>query len=169
MHTEAKTFGEFLEFFEAREPGARDVPMVRYQDAKLEAAVQRTSDEVDALVWERAAAKAHVHLDGKTRLRNAAAATRQFTLREWLGSHRAPAALGGEPVTVIRSVDGAGLACAPTVSKRRFSDPELQQGDDAKALLATLAAFTKPQTLKGARADAELVNHLAQAKFLAPV
>jgi B12 binding domain len=169
MRSEAKSFAEFLEFFAGQEPGERNVPMVRYQDAKLEAAVQRTSDEVDALVWERAAARAHVHVDGRTRLRNAAAATEQFTLREWLGAHRAPAALGDAPVTVVRSIDGAGLACAPTVSKRRFADPELQQGDEAKALLSTLASFEKPQTIASARADAELVRQLVDARFLAKV
>lgn len=181
MITEAKSFSEFLHSFEQREPGDRGVPMLRYQDRALEDAVQRTSDEVDAMVWDRAEEKARIEIDAQTRLKNAAAATAQFELGEWLGRHKVPARVAREPVTVVRSVNGTGLACTPTVEPRRFADPALQQGDDGAALLAVLSAFERPTTVQTAMktlrsraqldADlaAEIIDHLAAARFLQPV
>src|SRR6185295_13398781 len=142
MATEARTFQEFLGYFEGLEPGARSVPMVRYLEPELEAAVQRTSDEV--------------------------------------GRHRAPAKVAREPVTVVRSVDGTGVTCAPSLSRRRFSDPALQQGEEGSALLAVLAAFERPTAVdaavarlrSGARMDPalarEAIGQLAAGRFLQP-
>jgi hypothetical protein len=172
MHAEAQSFDDFLRYFDGRPLGQNTVPMIRYAEAKLEDAVQRTSDDVDAMVWQRAAQKAHVDVRLTTKLVNAAVATETYSLRDWLGPHRAPAAVAKEKVTIVRAVDGAGLACAPAVDPRRFHDPALQLGDDAGALLAVLEAFKTPTTLKaalqklGRRAEPELVQQLASARFL---
>lgn len=180
MATEARTFQEFLRYFEHLEPGAPTVPMVRYLDPKLEAAVQQTSDEVDRLVWRSAERRGRVAVHGRTRLVNAAASTRTFELGEWLGQHRAPARVAKEQVTVVRSVDGAGVTCAPSLSRRRFSDPALQQGEEGSALLAVLAAFERPAAVdaavarlrSGAKMDPalarEAIDQLAAGRFLRP-
>jgi hypothetical protein len=180
MRTEARTFREFLDYFEGLAPGEGTVPMLRYLDPKLEAAVQRTSDEVDAQVWEAAERATRQAVNGRTRLKNAAAATSQVSLGAWLGSYRVPARFAQEPVTVVRSVDGAGLACAPGLSARKFADPSLQQDDEGAALLAVLSAFEKPTAVDaavaGLRAKAQLdaqgareaIAHLAAARFLQP-
>lgn len=180
MVSEARTFQEFVDYFERREPGDVSVPMIRFKDAELEKAVQRNSDRVDALAWEHRDARKRFDLDGRTRLRNTAPSTRQFTLGDWLGSHRAPAKVAQERVTVVRSVDGITLSCAPSVSPRRFSDPTLIQGEDAAVLLAGLAAFERPTTVasavtqlgKQARLDPdsarEVIDHLVDGRFLQP-
>ncbi len=174
MKSEARTFKDFLDYFEGLEPGARTVPMLRFVDEKLEAAVQRTSDEVDATVWEAAAKKNDVAIEGRTRLINTAASTLQFELGAWLGPYRVPVRVAKEPVTVVRSIDGAGLSCAPSVSRRRFSDPLLQQGEEGAALLDVLAAFERPTTVNAAltklkiRDAREVIDHLAAGKFLQP-
>ena len=180
MVSEAKTFTEFLDYFEGLEPGERTVPMVRFANSALEEAVQRTSDEIDAAVWESAEKKSHVALDGQTRLVNAAVATQDFELGDWLGRWRVPGQVAREPVTVVRSIDGTGLSCAPSISRRKFSDPLLQQGEEATALLDVLAAFEGPTTvnaaLKRLRANRrfdpdaarEVIDHLAAGRFLQP-
>jgi hypothetical protein len=175
MVSEASTFGEFLEYFERLDPSEHTVPMLRFKDPKLEQAVQRTSDEIDAVVWEQAAKLRHVELTGRTRLINASVSTQTFALGDWLGSYRVPARVAKEPVTVVRSVDGTGLSCVPSVSPRRFADPLLQQGEDAAAVLAVLEAFERPTTVDAAlkklrtKLDAhEVVEHLVSGRFLAP-
>ena len=72
------------------------------------------------------------------------ASTLKPTLGEWLGSHRAPAKLAGERITVLRSADGPGLACAPGL---RVADDDVQAGETAEALLAVLDAFGRPATI----------------------
>ncbi|MBZ4416456.1 radical SAM protein [Myxococcus sp. RHSTA-1-4] len=180
MVTEARTFTEFLDYFERREPGDVSVPMIRFRDAELEAAVQRNSDRVDALAWQHRDAKRSIAVDGRTRLRNTAPWTQQFTLGDWLGSHRAPAKVAKEQVTVVRSVDGITLSCAPSLSPRRFSDPTLTQGEDGAILLAALAAFERPTTVASgvkelgtkAKLDPgsarEVIDHLVDGRFLQP-
>lgn len=180
MVTEAKTFTEFLDYFEQREPGDVSVPMIRFRDAGLEAAVQRTSDRVDALAWKHRDARKRLDISGRTRLRNTAPWTQRFTLGDWLGNHRAPAKVAQEQVTVLRSVDGITLTCAPSVSPRRFSDPTLAQGQDGAILLAALAAFDQPTTVASvvtqlgskARLDPgsarEVIDHLVEGRFLQP-
>jgi hypothetical protein len=178
MRTEARTFTEFLEYFEAREPGDVSVPMLRFRDAALEKEVQRTSEHVDALAWEHREARRRIELNGRTRLRNTAPATLRFKLGDWLGAHRVPAKVAQEPVTVVRSVDGTGIACAPSVSPRRFREPTLDQGEDGKILLTALAAFEKPATVASAVAQLgakvrldpdsahEVIEHLVDGRFL---
>jgi hypothetical protein len=180
MVTEARTFTEFLEYFERREPGEVTVPMLRFGDAALEEAVQRTSDHVDALAWEHRDARRRIAINGRTRLLNTAPSTRQFKLGDWLGHHRVPAKVAQEQVTVVRSVDGTGLACAPSVSPRRFTDPTLDQGEDGKILLTALAAFERPTTVASAVANLgakvridpgsarEVIDHLVDGRFLQP-
>jgi hypothetical protein len=180
METEARTFAEFLDYFERREPGDVSVPMLRFRDAALEKAVQRTSEHVDALAWKHREARRRIALNGRTRLRNTAASTLHFKLGEWLGHHRVPAKVAQEPVTVVRSVDGTGMVCAPSVSPRRFTDPTLDQGEDGKILLTTLAAFEQPTTVASAVAQLgakvrldpnsarEVIDHLVDGRFLQP-
>jgi hypothetical protein len=178
MVTEARTFTEFLEYFERREPGEVTVPMLRFRDAALEEAVQRTSDHVDALAWKHRDARRRVAINGRTRLLNTAPSTLQFKLGDWLGAHRVPAKVAQEQVTVVRSVDGTGLACAPSVSPRRFANPTLDQGQDGQILLSTLAAFERPTTVASAVAQLgakvkldpgsarEVIDHLVDGRFL---
>ncbi|KFE67800.1 B12-binding domain-containing radical SAM protein [Hyalangium minutum] len=180
METEARTFTEFLEYFEQREPGDVSVPMLRFRDAALEEAVQRTSDHVDSLAWKHRAAKRKVQINGRTRLLNTAPSTLQFKLSDWLGPHKVPAKVAQETVTVVRSVDGTGLACAPSVSPRRFTDPTLDQGEEGQILLSALAAFERPTTVAQAvtqlgtkaRLDPhsarEVIDHLVDGRFLQP-
>ncbi|MHA7631510.1 B12-binding domain-containing radical SAM protein [Corallococcus sp. M7] len=180
MVTEAKTFAEFLDYFERREPGDVSVPMIRFKDKELEAAVQRNSDRVDELAWKHRDSRKRVDLHGRTRLKNTAPSTKRFTLGDWLGSHRAPAKLAKEPVTVLRSVDGITLSCAPSINPRKFTDPTLTQGEDGAILLAALAAFDKPTTVSSAvshlgtkeRLDPhsarEVIDHLVDGRFLQP-
>ncbi|GMU06099.1 B12-binding domain-containing radical SAM protein [Corallococcus caeni] len=180
MVTEAKTFAEFLGYFERREPGDVSVPMIRFKDAELEAAVQRNSDRVDALAWKHRDARKRVDLNGRTRLKNTASVAERFTLGDWLGSHRAPVKLSKEPVTVLRSVDGITLSCAPSVSPRRFNDPTLTQGEDGAILLAALDAFKQPTSVSNAvthlgskarldpQSAREVIDHLVDGRFLQP-
>lgn len=181
MVTEARTFTEFLEYFERREPGEVTVPMIRFKNLELEAAVQRTSEHVDALAWAHREAKQKVPLQNRTRLLNTAPSTREFALGDWLGAHRVPAKMALEKVTAVRSINGTGIYCTPSVSPRRFSDPALTQGEDGAILLAALAAFERPTTVATAVAqlgskaqlDApaarEVIEHLVEGRFLQPV
>ncbi|MCP3097975.1 cobalamin-dependent protein [Myxococcus sp. K15C18031901] len=180
MVSEARTFTEFLQYFERRAPGDVSVPMIRFRDAKLEAAVQRTSDRIDAMAWKHRDGRKRVDLQGRTRLMNTAPSTRRFSLGDWLGSHRAPTKFAQEPVTVVRSVDGITMSCAPSVAPRRFSDPTLVQGEDGAILLAALAAFERPTTVSaavsqlGAKARLDpgsardVIDHLVDGRFLQP-
>lgn len=178
MRTEAKTFAEFFDYFAGVPEGDVSVPMVRYLDDALESAVQETSDEVDAWVWEAAAKANHVSYGERTRLVNATAATQTYSLGEWLGSHRAPARIANETATVIRAVDGAGVTCAPTVDPKVFSDASLELGERGRAILAVLDAFATPTPLGAglkalsskrtldAEAAREVVDALVSGRFL---
>jgi hypothetical protein len=181
MRSEAATFAEFLAYFEQQEPGDRGVPMVRFRDPALERDVQRTTDRVSAIGLEHRAARRRVPIHARTRLVNTAPSTRRFTLGDWLGPQGVPAGLAREEVTVVRSVDGADLICAPSVSPRRFRDPTMEQGENGRVLLSTLAAFAEPTTVVqasawlGARAKLDprsarqVIDHLLDGRFLQPV
>ncbi len=179
MVSEATTFEQFLAFFRRRDAGDGSVPMLRFAEAKLEQAVAQTSEELEDLVRERVAERRRVELGPATRLRNAAVSTSEVSLGAWLGAWKVPAKVAGERVTLVRSLDGTGLACAPMVSHRRFSDPTLQQGDEGKALLAVLRAFERPtsvgaavKALRGsldAESAMEVIEHLTAGQFLRPV
>lgn len=180
LRTEAKSFTEFLDYFERREPGDPSVPMLRFVDPKLEAAVQRTSEEIEARSWEQRSARRSVAIQGRTRLRNTTPSTARFKLGEWLGPHRVPEKVRQEEVTVVRSISGAELFCAPSVSPRRFKDSTLDQGEDARILLTTLAAFDQPTTVATAveklgatvhldpSSAREVIDHLVEGRFLQP-
>jgi hypothetical protein len=89
-----------------------------------------------------------------------------------------PAAFTSEPVTVLRSENGAGMACAPALSPKRFADPLLQQGDEGAAVLSALDAFKKPGSIGSVMpklrsalgvddgAVFELIDHLVSKRFL---
>ncbi len=178
MTSQARSFEEFLAYFEEVDPSTTTVPMIHYADPRLEAAVQATSDEVDALVFDAAERRAHVAVEGHTRLVSRPAQTRAVTLGDWLGSHRAPPALAGAPVTVVRSSTGNGLSCAPTVEAEVFHEPLLQQGEEARALLRVLDTFGRAKTVDTALRQLRprlpapearaLIASLAEGRFLQP-
>jgi hypothetical protein len=111
---------------------------------------------------------------------NTAPSTLQFKLGDWLGAHRVPAKVAQEQVTVVRSVEGTSMICAPSLSPRRFTDPTLDQGEDGKILLTTLAAFEHPTTVASAvtqlgaklkldpHSAREVIQHLVEGRFLQP-
>lgn len=180
MVTEARTFEDFLDYFERQAPGDGRVPMVRFSDAKLEAAVARTALELEALAAARRDEKSSAPLTGRTRLRNTAPETKAVRLGEWLGAWQVPAKLQQTPATVVRSVDGNGLTCAPLVDPRRLRHPHLQAGEEGALILSALEAFRRPTTIDAALSqlkatarvapdDArELIAHLARGRFLEP-
>ena len=116
----------------------------------------------------------------RTKLVTAIASTLEVQLGDWLGRHQVPARFANQPVTVMRSVDGAGLACAPDLSERKFSDPNVQQGPTAEAILTAIDAFAKPATIEAgiARLKAEagldpesargVIDQLAEGRFIQP-
>jgi hypothetical protein len=149
--------------------------MITYVDQKLEDAVQGTSDDVDAMVFEAAESRAHVSVQHNTKLINASASRSLYTLGDWLGSHRVPAKHAKTEVITVRSSSGNGLTLAPELNAKHFADPLIQQGEEAAALLATLDAFSTPQTVDAALKklparlrSTEAVEYLAQGKFLQP-
>jgi hypothetical protein len=180
METEARTFAEFLGYFEQRAPGEVTVPMLRFRDRSLEEAVQRTSEHVGALALRQRAASRRVPINGRTRLLNTTPATLRFKLGDWLGPHQVPARVAQEEVTVVRSANGALLVCAPSVSPGRFTDPTLDQGQNGLILLSALAAFARPTTVAHGvtqlgtklkldpRSAREIIDHLVDGRFLQP-
>jgi hypothetical protein len=180
MVTDARSFDEFVSWFEIRgHASAGAFPMIRYRDAAVEAEVQRAADELQTAVRHHAEKKTTV-VTGRTKLVTAIASTGQVALGDWLGRHQVPKKVANETVTVMRSIDGAGLACAPRLSERQFSDPNVQQGETAKAILSALSAFAKPATIDAAvtRLQAELrldpesarevIDHLTEGRFIQP-
>jgi hypothetical protein len=180
MVTDARSFDEFVSWFEIRgHASAGAFPMIRYRDAAVEAEVQRAADELQTAVRHHAEKKTTV-VTGRTKLVTAIASTGQVALGDWLGRHQVPKKVANETVTVMRSIDGAGLACAPRLSERQFSDPNVQQGDTAKAILSALSAFAKPATIDAGvtRLQAELrldpesarevIDHLTEGRFIQP-
>jgi len=175
MVSEAVTFDDFLTFFGKRKPGGA-IPMVRFADAALEKAVTRNCARLDELLAAHAEREAPA-LTGRTRL-EATTVTRSVALGDWLGAHVVPSKVAGAPVTVLRSVIGAGLACAPALDPRAFEDPMLQQGEAATAVLEALAACARPTTVDAASgrlmkklavdegAALELIEHLVSKRFL---
>lgn len=174
MVSEATSFSEFLHYFEEIDPSTRTVPMVRYADRKFETQVEGTFAELDDQILEAAAQRERVRLGPEVKLVNAAAETSVLTLGQWLGDHRVPTSLRQEKITTVRSTNGTGLVCAPTVSERKFPEPSLHLGDEGKAVLAALNAFKQPTSLRQAisklkldpNLSLELIDHLAQARFL---
>jgi hypothetical protein len=182
MVSEATTFAEFLDYFALRDSvgdGYGAVPMLRFADPELEEAVQQTAEDLDSAMRQAQEAASTVEINGRTRLVNKSAATLQFELGDWVGQYRVPARVAREPVTVVRSINGTGLACAPSLSPRKFSDPMIEQGESGAALLAVLSAFERPTLVSTAltrlnrQVDPglarEVIDHLATGRFLQPV
>jgi hypothetical protein len=175
MVSEAVTFDDFLGFFAKRKPGGA-IPMVRFLDKHLERAVTKACETLDAMIADDVEAR-RPKLTPKTVMKTTAT-RRQVSLRDWLGHHRAPAPVAATLVDVARSPIGAGLACAPSLDTRRFDDPVVQVGDEARAIVSALAAFERPVQVGGATASLmktldvdrsavdELITHLAEQRFL---
>jgi len=180
METPARTFNEFLSYFEQREPGDNSVPMLRFRDDALEEAVQSTYERSAAIAEDYRATRKSIHLSDRTRLKNTAPSTRRYPLGDWLGSHRVPAKLAREEITVVRAVDGATIVCAPSLTPRRFRDPTMNQGHGAQTLLSGLASFEHPTTVGQAltrlatvgkietSAAREAIELLVEGRFLQP-
>lgn len=173
MVSEATTFDQFLHYFREIDSSTRTVPMVRYADEAFEAEVEETFAELDHQVLSHAQKRAMVQLTPRARFKNASPQTRTLTLGQWFGTHMVPASLHAEPLTAVRSSDGTGLVCAPTVSPRKFAHPSLHQGKEAQAILSVLKTFAQPIALRDALDELgsdklELIDHLAQARFLQP-
>lgn len=178
METEAKSFSEFLSYFEKLEPGDNSVPMIRFKDRALEAEVQRTSEQVSEMAWAHRTKRRKVPTKPSSPLRNTTASTRRYSMGEWFGSHHVPAKIANEPLTVVRSAYGAYLNLTTSVGPRKFADPTLMQGEPARILLEALATFEKPmavsqgasQLAAKARIDAdtarEAIEFLAEGMFL---
>ncbi|MBS2028538.1 MAG: cobalamin-dependent protein [Deltaproteobacteria bacterium] len=179
MQTEARSFSEFLSYFEQLEPGDNSVPMIRFKDRALEAEVQRTAEQVSELAWAHRTKRREVPMKATTRLRTAAS-SRQFTMSDWFGSHGVPARVAKEPMTVVRSTYGAYLNLTTAVSPRKFADPSLRHGEEARILQAALLTFDQPipvpqgvtRLASSARIDAqtarEAIQFLAEGLFLQP-
>ncbi|MBL9038464.1 MAG: cobalamin-binding protein, partial [Archangium sp.] len=172
METDARTFDEFVAWFAERGHVTNgEYPMVRFRDPAVEDAVQRAADAVNELA--RPAVGAETALDVNVPMVSSVASTMETHLGAWLGSHAVPPKLAKTPVTVVRSARGEGVACAPTLTPPRFSDPNVQAGESGAAILAALAAFERPTApgvaMKHLRTTArldlesahELVEHLA--------
>jgi hypothetical protein len=140
MIADATTFEGFVKWFGARRHDSSGAfPMIRFAEPKLEKQVQRTFERVSELVH-----RAPEPLGPRTRLVSAVVSTLEPTLGEWLGTHRAPPKLAGERITVLRSADGPGLACAPGLE---LQDEDVQSGAAAQAVLAVVDAFGRPTTV----------------------
>jgi hypothetical protein len=179
MATEARTFGEYLAWFSQPDKCADGaVPMVRFRDRATEQAVQRHFDQLAALARPHAATPAAVN--GRTRLVTSVASTRVVTLGDWLGRYRVSARAVQTPVIVLRTADGNGLACAPSLDAGHLADPMLQQGPDGSAILSALDAFAHPATVAAvvtrlrrelaldSRSAREVVAGLVAGRFLQP-
>ncbi|MBL8958064.1 MAG: cobalamin-dependent protein [Myxococcaceae bacterium] len=161
MVADASTFDGFVKWFAERgHDSSGAFPMIRFADAKLERAVERGFEAL----YERIQ-KEPEGFGAKTKLISSVVSRQTPTLGEWLGAWRVPAKLAGERLTVLRSENGGGLACAPKL--KGFDDPLVESGPAATGLLAALETFAKP-----ARADAaprELVEGLLAGGFLKKV
>lgn len=143
MRTEARGFAEFLAWFERRGPEDDGVPMVRFADDALEAAVADTADRVFARAHEHRSTRRLLPLDGRTRLRTAPADAEHHPLGAWLGAHAAPPRLADQAVTWMRSPLGTELVCAPGVKGPLAGS--IATGEEARVLLAVLEAFAQPK------------------------
>jgi hypothetical protein len=178
MVSEAVTFDDFVAFFAKRKPGG-SIPMVRFRDPALEKSVSRNCLKLDQLVSANLAAQQPA-LTSRTKLVTSTV-RREVPLGEWLGSHVVPTKVATVPVAVLRSANGAGMACAPTLDARAFEDSMVQHGEAATAVLETLAACARPTTVDAATsrlmktlsvdesAALEVVEHLVSKHFVSRV
>jgi hypothetical protein len=119
--------------------------MVRYLDAKLELAVQRAADRIHDLAQSRK--KRPKALTAKSKLIARVGERFESTLGEWLGAHQVPRALAKAKVEVVRSIDGMGLGCSPSLSEKQLPHARVERGDGARAILAVLEAFAHPESV----------------------
>ncbi len=178
MRSEARNFDEFMAFFAGREIAVdTSLPMLRFTDEALESAVQVASEVTDAKMIAQVEAREHQSLRASTVLHDASASATVFSLGEWLGTFQAPKGWAGQPVHIIRAINGHGLACAPGIRSRQPVNPGVIQGDDARLLLSVLRAFEHPTSVAAAQAalrkqsvdantSAEAISHLAAGHFL---
>lgn len=179
METDATSFADLVTWFETRGHATSGAfPMIRYSDAKVEAAVQAAADSLQEKLENHAAKKQPKAITAKTRFVKAVSERRSVSLGAWLGEHAVPAKVRAQPLTVMRAADGAGVACAPSLDPRTFSDPNIEQGASAAAILEAMAAFDSPSTLdaavtrmvKKAGLDAEsahgVIDHLIDGQFI---
>ncbi|MBX7113194.1 MAG: cobalamin-dependent protein [Myxococcaceae bacterium] len=151
MATDAHTFEGFVDWFSAHGHATDGAfPMVRYRDVKLEAKVQKHFEKVYRAM-QRGKPTRHASLH--TRWVSNVGAQADVSLGEWLGTFRVPPALAQRRLRVIRSVDGAGVACAPDLNERVFADPNVQTGAVATAILAALELFRTPANTDEAMAQ----------------
>jgi hypothetical protein len=181
MVSEARTFTEFLRWFEERSPNLEGaVPMVRFRERSLEVKVERATNDLREFVSEQAV-ESQASVTETTRLQSAVASTFQLALGDWLGRHLVPRHVANEPITVVRAASGEGLACAPRLDPRTFADKNLEQGEVARAILDVLAAFERPLRLETAlsrlrsksrldpRVAREIIDGLTTGRLLKPV
>ncbi len=178
MVADANTFEGFVDWFSAHGHATDGAfPMVRYSDAKLEAKVQRNFEKVYRAMQH---AKRALSPSRRTRWVSNVGAQTEVALGEWLGTFRVPPNLSRRRLQVIRSVDGAGLACAPDLDERVFADPNVQSGTVGAAILAALEVFRTPATTEETvaqlhrskklppRLTQDVITHLAEGGFLHP-
>jgi len=158
MVADASTFDGFVSWFAERgHDSSGEFPMIRFADATLERAVQRSFERLFERIQKRPPA-----LTSRTKLVSAVASKQTPTLGEWLGAWRVPASHAAERITVLRSHDGGGLACGPAL--KGFTDPLVETGKRATKLLGALEAFARPAPIDVA--PRELVEGLLAAGFL---
>ncbi|MBK7864775.1 MAG: cobalamin-dependent protein [Archangiaceae bacterium] len=140
MVADATDYAGFVKWFQKRgNISEGEFPMIRFADPKLEVQVQAQFERVHEAVQ-----KSPVELLPRTRLVSGVVSRSTTTLSEWVGSHRAPSKHAAAQVTVLRSADGPGLACAPEL---KWRDDDVQTGPEAAALLQVLGAFEKAATV----------------------
>ncbi|MEK7728818.1 MAG: cobalamin-binding protein, partial [candidate division KSB1 bacterium] len=150
MVSEAKTFQDFYNWFEARHPNVEmAVPMVRFADAKLETLVDNSTERLREVVSQHAR-DASPPVDASTIYVQAVAQKTTTTVGQWLGSYAVPSRAAKAKVTVMRSPIGGGIACAPALKEHVFSSPNLQQGAFGAAILSAVTLFEKPRSLNAA-------------------
>ncbi len=158
MVADASTFDGFVKHFAQRgHDSSGEFPMIRFADVKLERAVQRGFERVFEAIQKRPDA-----LTSKTKLVSAVVSRQTPTLGEWLGAWRVPSNDAPQRLTVLRSEDGGGLACAPKLEG--FDTPLVETGPDAAQLLGVLDAFAQPAP--ASRAPREVVEGLLSAGLL---
>jgi hypothetical protein len=164
MVADTHTFQGFVDWFAARNHATDGAfPMVRFRDAELDSKVQRAFERVYETM-RRGGSKPRERTGAQWV--STVGAKSEVSLGDWLGAYRVPPGVARELITVLRSTDGAGLACAPRLRERTFCDPHLQQGELGAAILATLELFERPMSksaaLKALRAGKKVTPGLAR-------
>lgn len=147
MVSEAVTFEDFHAWFSKRTTARKGIPMIHFRDEGLEQAVRKNCARLDATIaadTERREGR----LTPGTRLKTTLLTRRETSLGDWLGRHKVPTKLAPTPVTVLRSANGAGLACAPGLDPSRFEDPMVEAAEAGAVVLSVLGAAERPVTVE---------------------